>query len=246
MGRHSNQSDPSRRKRTRTGRGGGRGRGRNRSKSIVRKAKSGTQVKHELPDQVLSTSAGSGRGRSRSRGQGRGRSQNRSGRDRILQPISISKNSIHSEWKQQIGGLIRYYVNERIHSRNESISQQEAEQEVERMYYRSDCSIEGTKALLLEALGVTNDMQNEWVKINMVLDEQDLGNINLKSYDRATDNKGIILSQIDRPGEGPAHSHETWTNVIVPNWAVGKVFTFKSRIIRPSICLVKLLLMIIL
>ena len=196
------------------------GRGQGRKNSTVRRANVRNNAK---PDREV-TSAGRGRGGGRGRGRGRGRS---------LKPISISKNSIHSQWKRQMGGLIRYYVNERVNSKNESISQQEAEKEVEQIYYRSGCSLELTKEAVLEALGVSKDaMQNDWVEVHIVLDQQDLPqneSIDLDAYSRAEDGKGVLLPQIERPGEGPAHAHQQWTNVVVPNWAIGKSFYFQVK-----------------
>ena len=215
-------------------RGRGRGRNRsNRSKSAHKARRSGTQlkVKQEYPDQIVSSSTVVSRGTfgGRGRGRGRGKSRNRNvhGRGRSLKPISVAKNSIHSQWKQQIGGLIRYYVNDRINSKNETVSQQDAEREVEGMYYRASCSIEETKCSILAALGVTKDLQKDFVEINMILDSDSIENV--ESYERSMDGKGLILPKIDRPGEGPAHAHEIWTNVVIPNAAVGKSFYFQVK-----------------
>ena len=49
----------------------------------------------------------------------------------------------------------------------------------------------------------------------------------LAPFSLTKDSKGIILSQSQQAGEGPAHCHEHWTNVVIPNWAIGKAFYFQ-------------------
>jgi len=190
------------------------------------------KVKQEYPYEAVSSSTAFSRrtsmGRGRGRGRGRSRNRNLHGRGRSLKPIAVAKNSIHSQWKQQIGGLIRYYVNDRINSKNETVSQQDAEREVEGMYYRAGCSIEETKCSILAALGVTKDLQEDFVEVNMVLDDP-YSIENVDNYQRSMDGRGLILPKMDRPGEGPAHAHEIWTNVIIPNAAIGKSFYFQVK-----------------
>merc|ERR1712151_1116283 len=53
-----------------------------------------------------STHAGRGRGRGATR-----RTANQPKPTKKLQPIQSSKSSIHNDWKEKYGGLIRYYVN---------------------------------------------------------------------------------------------------------------------------------------
>lgn len=49
------------------------------------------------------------------------------------------------------------------------------------------------------------------------------------TYAETRDGKGLKLQQLVRPGEGPAHAHEQWTNVLIPKWAVGKSFFFECK-----------------
>ena len=143
-----------------------------------------------------------------------------------LKSINVSKGSIHSHWKKEIGGLIRYYINASSHA-----NPRQAEEEIERMYYRSDCSVEDTKNLILEALGVTKEIQNNCINIKMAIEkdglDQSTNDETLAPFSLTKDLKGIILSQSQQAGEGPAHCHEHWTNVVIPNWAIGKAFYFQ-------------------
>lgn len=130
-----------------------------------------------------------------------------------LPPIHVSSSSIHHEWKRQLGGLIRYYIH---HSKRK-----DAEREVERMYYQSGCSISGTKESILEALGVK--IKEDWIDLSMaveVIDEKE----RIKS---TVDHQGYILPRTVKAGEGPAHAHEAWNIVMVPEWAVGRAFYFQ-------------------
>jgi len=77
-----------------------------------------------------------------------------------LHPIRISQSSIHSSWKKELGGIIRYYINI-VSSRSTTTSKSngnlnknklDAEQDIERMYYASGCSIPETKTAILRAL----------------------------------------------------------------------------------------------
>lgn len=165
----------------------------------------------------------------RRRGPGRGREQGQQRQQQSsLNPVKVSKSSIHSHWKKEIGGLIRYYINVSSHS-----NPKHAEEEIERMYYQSGCCVDDTKNLILNALGVTKEIQNNWININMAIEKDGLDVDGLVSDDTLAnfpitkDSRGIILSKTQRAGEGPAHSHEHWTNVVIPNWAIGKSFFFQ-------------------
>ena len=187
-----------------------------------------------------------------------------------LKPIHVSRSSIHSNWKKELGGIIRYY----IHSisargiRNES----EIMKQLESMYVESGCDVEQTKNAILEQLGAIipksdvddndnnnrNQMDNQWkwVDIQMAIENTDEimqtaqgGNQNnnnstssttlqnstqqpindqiLQSFIPSEDNKGILLKKEIKNGEGPAHFHEQWTNIIVPQWAIGKSYYFQ-------------------
>eukprot|EP00979_Chaetoceros_neogracilis_P005519 scaffold1000_cov252-Chaetoceros_neogracile.AAC.9 len=134
--------------------------------------------------------------------------------DTSLKPIKVSKSSIHSHWKKEIGGLIRYYINSSSHA-----NPRQAEEEIERMYYRSGCSVEDTKNLILEALGVTKqEIQNDCINIKMAIEKDGLvgqspNDETLAPFSLTKDSKGVILSRSQQAGEGPAHCHEHWTNV---------------------------------
>ncbi|KAL7534287.1 hypothetical protein ACHAWF_004777 [Thalassiosira exigua] len=176
------------------------------------------------------------------RGRGRGKSttnQNRANDSRprrnetaagpsALQPIKVSSSGIMSTWKRPLGGLIRYYVHTRTHHTQSPVDQREAEEEVDRMYYRSGCSMEDTKNKILESLGVTN-IQSDWINMSMAI-ERDVQVDSLSTSNVNTvDGRGIKLQQILRAGEGPAHSNEQWTTVVIPQWAVGKSFFFEVK-----------------
>jgi hypothetical protein len=148
-----------------------------------------------------------------------------------------------SAWKTSLGGLIRLYVHKRTTCPHQSmVDQKTAEEEIDQMYYRAGCSLEDTKGAILEALGVKDG--EEWIRIGMAIERDEsmadnptdakanLGDemddsVESKAYKETIDNKGIILHQTLRPGEGPAHSTEQWTTVLVPQWAIGKSYYFQ-------------------
>jgi len=144
----------------------------------------------------------------------------RSNRPTTFDEINVSHSSIHETWKRELGGLIRYY----IHQRWPNVNAKDAENEIERMYYRSGCSTIQTKETILDALGVLIKNTKEFVNIDMAVERTVVPDPNMKS---TKDKKGVILHQIQKAGEGPAHSHQTWTNVIIPLWAVGQSFFFQ-------------------
>jgi len=146
--------------------------------------------------------------------------------ERALEPVNVSKNSIHSHWKICLGGIIRYYINQSRHA-----NKKEAENEIESMYYKSGCSVQDTKEAILNALGATKKIQNEWIDVSMAVEKQslDVSNDALSSFSSTADRKGVILRQMQRTGEGPAHAHETWNNIVVPSWGLGKSFFFQVR-----------------
>jgi len=219
-----------------------------------------------------------------------------------LNPIRVSKNSIHSHWKKELGGIIRYYIHHQ--EQNYNCSPRESEQEVERMYTRNGCSIEDTKDAILIALGASksklngngngsnvekngtnknmnmnmnedermndrNELDLDWINISMMVEGENENENEVSNADADAANadidivssnnnkegdgdgkgnkgrgngrgngngrgkpkpklklKGIPLATEKRAGEGPAHSGSTWTNVIVPPWAIGKPYYF--------------------
>mmetsp|Transcript_29458 Transcript_29458/g.71150 ORF Transcript_29458/g.71150 Transcript_29458/m.71150 type:complete len:732 (-) Transcript_29458:163-2358(-) len=167
-----------------------------------------------------------------------------------LRPIKISSSGIMSSWKKPLGGLIRYYVHTRMHDRESPVDQRTAEEEIDRCYYRSGCSMEDTKTMILESLGVTKDIQKGWIGISMAIekdcqmddipisnkinagDSMDVSNADgdaSSGFSETIDGKGIKLKDVLRAGEGPAHSHQQWTTIVVPEWAVGKGFFFEVK-----------------
>ena len=73
----------------------------------------------------------------------RGRSRNQPS---LLRPVNVKSNSIHNDWKTQLGGIIRYYINtrnERNHTNSHSDS--EAMKEIEQMYFKNGCNVDKTK-----------------------------------------------------------------------------------------------------
>ncbi|KAL7529501.1 hypothetical protein ACHAXR_002998, partial [Thalassiosira sp. AJA248-18] len=154
-----------------------------------------------------------------------------------LQPIRVSSSGIMSTWKKPLGGLIRYYVHTRMHDKESPVDQGVAEDEIDRMYYRSGCSMDDTKAMILESLGVKTD---DWIGVSMAIEKDgqmdnvpmDISNVEggaPAGYNKTVDGKGIILKQVLRAGEGPAHSNEQWTTIVVPEWAVGKSYYFQVK-----------------
>jgi len=70
----------------------------------------------------------------------------------------------------------------------------------------------------------------EWIDLSMAIENSNgIGDaIEASNENYLTINKqGYILNKVERTGEGPAHSHEQWTNVIVPSWAIGKSYFFQ-------------------
>jgi hypothetical protein len=124
----------------------------------------------------------------------------------LLQPIHLSTSSIHSHWKQQLGGLIRWYIHAK---RNEHQSQAEVMQQIEGMYYASGCRMEETRDAILKALGAQKEDTAEWVNVQMVVENDDGRH---------------RLEVIQRSGEGPAHASKKWNVAMVPGWAKGKRF----------------------
>jgi len=147
-------------------------------------------------------------------------------RNAKLQPIQIDKNSIHSSWKQQLGGLIRLYINKLYHDNRNT--RNDAMNKLEQYYIQNNCSISATKQVILSELGVSKEqgcslllaLEGDSGKINVTEDTYQT----LQSLQLADDGKGLILPTLTKQGEGPAHAHEQWTNVIVPKFAQGKSY----------------------
>lgn len=171
------------------------------------------------------------KGNNQNTGTGGTKQQNNNG----LQPIRVNSSGIMSTWKKPLGGLIRYYVNNRV--QNSHVDQTTAEDEVDRFYYRSNCNVEETKAAILVALGVTRDViEKGCIGIDMAIEkgDDDQQGVNFfpisndgNNNTETVDGRGIKLQQVFRPGEGPAHSNEQWTTIVVPEWAVGQPFFFQ-------------------
>jgi hypothetical protein len=123
-----------------------------------------------------------------------------------LQPIQLSTSSIHSHWKLQLGGLIRWYIHAK---QNAYQSQEEVMQQIEAMYYASGFRMEETRDAMLKALGAEKEDTAEWVDVQMVVENDDGRH---------------RLDVIQRSGEGPAHSSKNWNVAMVPGWAKGKSY----------------------
>ena len=166
---------------------------------------------------------------------------------------SVGTHSIHSLWKQQLGGLIRWYLHQQTtaidnNDDNNIISMAEAEAQVERMCYQSQCSVEGTRDAILKALSLSSgetltnwnkdcsgsgsSARPSWIQLSMVisydqLNEEEMQQAKDSSYECSCDNKGFLLPVTEKPGEGPAHLQERWEYVMVPKWAVLKLYYFQ-------------------
>mmetsp|Transcript_9491 Transcript_9491/g.19084 ORF Transcript_9491/g.19084 Transcript_9491/m.19084 type:complete len:759 (-) Transcript_9491:2242-4518(-) len=179
---------------------------------------------------------------SKRKGEGRGANRNTK-TSSTLQPISCPSSSIMRGWKQALGPLIRYYVGFRC---KEGVSQKDAEDEIDKMYFKAGCGKEETKLAILQRLGM-KETDKDLVNVTMIIekDEQMVDVPTSKEsndaddsmidgsenviYTETRDGKGLKLKQIIQRGEGPAHSHESWTNVIIPDFAVGKSFFFECK-----------------
>ena len=170
---------------------------------------------------------------------------NRQNQDTNLRPIHVSKSSIHNDWKTELGGIIRYYINSYINSKSNDVNA--AMREIEQMYYKSGCDVQKTKHAILSQFGCdfsesaststsTNGSGNppDWVDISMAIEcgssstSITPNDTILQSHSQYTkSNEGILLHKQQKAGDGPAHAHESWTNVIVPSWAVGKSYFFQ-------------------
>ena len=152
------------------------------------------------------------------------------GRTRI-EALPCGSSSISATWKKPLGCLIRYYVHTR---KEDGVDGKQAEEEVNQFYYRSGCCINATKNAILAALGVSDESTP--VDLDMVVEKDDTEGVpplnGAESMDASVpfaetkDGSGIVLKRTLRPGEGPAHTHEQWTTVLVPQWALGRSFFF--------------------
>eukprot|EP00978_Attheya_sp_CCMP212_P018388 scaffold50278_cov52-Attheya_sp.AAC.1 len=139
----------------------------------------------------------------------------------ISRTVRPSRSSIHSEWKRDLGGLIRWYINSRPEA---------SEDDVDRLYAAHGCSAEATRDSLLRLLdgSVPQDdddstPKNKWISVSMVVEQE---HVDESSTAQPSHNKGekMRLQVEERPGEGPAFSTDTWNVVVVPPEAVGKSY----------------------
>jgi len=167
-----------------------------------------------------------------------------------LKPINVSSNSIHSKWKKELGGVIRYYANccgngDNIH---------DTMRHIEKLYIENGCDINQTKNAICHQLenllGESGECSNDdpkknydnWVDIEMAIEidsidtsslatttdgDDEIVQIHNISYKKTDDKRGILLHKQKMNGEGPTHSHEQWNTVIVPDWAIGKPYFFQ-------------------
>ena len=153
----------------------------------------------------------------------------------FLAVSGISKNSVHAAWKQQLGGLIRYIVNmpEYRDDMDGTLKR------IEELYVQNKCDIDKTKdSLLLEMIAQqapgTRPNSDQWIDLQVAVQptsspQSETANNNdpFKDYEKICNGGGILLPSIQRRGEGPAHSHETWNVVPVPPWAISQSFFFR-------------------
>ena len=89
--------------------------------------------------------------------------------------------------------MIRYYIHTRTQDRNSPISLKAAEEEIDRYYYRNNCSVDDTKTAILEALGVSNDAsQKDWISMDMAIEKNSSEQMN---YNIPTSNESKLLIQ---------------------------------------------------
>jgi hypothetical protein len=157
-----------------------------------------------------------------------------------LNPVHVSSSSIHCDWKTQLGGIIRYYINSRDDDDDDgSGGNGRAMKDVERMYFENKCNIEDTKHAILAQLGLditNNDKKRNLVDISMAIEtdpsllppSSSSSSSSSSSFEQIKSNQNIalLLKKEVRHGDGPAHSHEQWTNIIVPSWAIHKSYFF--------------------
>lgn len=147
-------------------------------------------------------------------------------RNHSLKTIKVDKNSIHSGWKKELGGIIRYYVHHR--TKHGNCSKRQAEEEIQNTYSKCDCSTKQTKEEIIRAFGMTKGGDEEWIQMSMAIERNSMEeNIEKKvslELEQTVDKKGLQLKQIQKSGEGPAHSNESWNFVVVPDWSMGKSF----------------------
>ena len=151
-----------------------------------------------------------------------------------LPPIKVKASGIHASWKKALGGLIRYYVHQRTNNDASAVDQKTAEEEIDQLYYRSNCDVHKTKEALLKALGVQVVPGDDWVTVDMAIVKDSTvadmtNNLNYQGYKETVDGKGILLNQVLRPGEGPAHNQKQWTTIVVPEWAMHKSYYFQIK-----------------
>lgn len=149
-----------------------------------------------------------------------------------LAPVHESTSSIHAPWKKELGGLIRYFVNN--HAENEMA----AKEQIESLYRENECSVERTRDAMLRIIDAARREQNEmnapatlspraaegWIDMSIAVETSEEDQVSTGDYELSCDDKGLKLKVTRRPGEGPARSDEEWNTSIVPAWAVGKSY----------------------
>lgn len=140
-----------------------------------------------------------------------------------LRPLSASEGSIYAPLFRELGGLIRWYADARGGDGDDAVKT------VKSMYTQCGCSTEGTKELIMRELSresgpVKTEEADDanWIVLSMVMED----GAGIDGLEQCHDEVGLVLPTVNRAGDGPAHSHETWTNVVVPESAVGKSYYF--------------------
>jgi len=153
--------------------------------------------------------------------------------------VTVSRQSIHNAWKQELGGLIRWYMNLPEHRSQPN----QALEAIERIYRTNRCDIEATKNGLLHSIaaiqGTTDVIENNsWIELRMIVEHPSPPNVSVDkqhspqhttiidniTYETIREGRGVVLKTETRRGEGPAHAGTLWTVVKIPNWAIHRPY----------------------
>ena len=157
--------------------------------------------------------------------------------------LHVSRSSIHNGWKQELGGLIRWYVNLPQHRNRPD----EALARIERMYLSNRCDVQATKSSVLQSIAdlqgiiplIDGESHSAWIELRMIVEnpvpinnsEQPASNttvIENITYETIRQGRGVVLKTELRPGEGPAHAGSVWTVVKIPDWAINRPYYMEA------------------
>lgn len=131
----------------------------------------------------------------------------------------MSRHSIHSSWKRELGGLLRWYAN--LDGAGDA---DDVNREIDALYVESGCDAAKTRDALLRSVAerVGSERRpddDDWVRVRVAVETNDA-----RRLPRSANGRGALLPVTKRPGEGPARRSETWNVVTVPSWAVGRSY----------------------